>query len=280
VLIVSGATSIWWLALCAVTAINVTAWGVSAGRLGLRRARWPEDIFATRRRMLWLSAAYVLGCGFRSILPMVEVPNMCLHDVWFSRVAITRSVATIAELCFALQWGLLLREAGQAIGSRFATQVSGLLMPVIVLAQLSCWTAVLTANYLPHAIENSLWTLAATLGVAALVTLWPRADSIGRRFLATAIAGGLGYVAFMVAYDVPMYLSRWQADLAAGVETRPLIEGFTASLRRCVVSTDWPAWSADAVWLSLYFTTAVWASIALVHVPPLRNVLPESDGAR
>ena len=34
----------------------------------------------------------------------------------------------------------------------------------------------------------------------------------------SALPGVLGYVAFMVAVDVPMYLERWQTDLASGKE--------------------------------------------------------------
>lgn len=262
---------VWWSILCAVTVINIAGWMVSAWRLGMHRAQLPADAYATRRLLLWLSAAYVLGCGFRSVLPMVELPRICLHDVWISRVAITRSIATVAELCFAAQWALLLREAGAATGSRIASLMSRLLVPIVVIAELFCWSAVLTANYLPHAIENSSWTLAAALGVVAFIALWPRADMAERRFLAAAIACGIGYVAFMVIVDVPMYLSRWQADLAAGREPQRLLEGVHAALQRCVVQHDWAAWRQDAVWMTLYFTAAVWISIALVHAPPLRR---------
>ena len=62
--------------------------------------------------MLLLSAVYVLGCGFRSVLPMVDVPRICLHDTWISRIVVGRSIATVAELAFVAQWALLMREAG------------------------------------------------------------------------------------------------------------------------------------------------------------------------
>jgi len=274
---VSGELLIWWLFLCVVTVFNIVAWCVAAWLLGKRRALWPADIYATRWHLLWLSAAYVLGCGFRSVLPMVEVPNICLHDVWVSRVAITRSIATFAEICFALQWALLLREAGAATGSSFTLLVSRLLLPIIVLAELFCWYAVLTKTYLPHALENAHWTLAAALSVAAFISLWPRVGKSGRHFLAAAIAGGSSYVAFMVIIDVPMYLSRWQADLLTGREARPLLEGLHAVLQQCIVQNDWVAWREDAVWLSLYFTFGVWASIALAHFPALGRALRRPD---
>jgi len=45
----------------------------------------------------------------------------------------------------------------------------------------------------------------------------------------------------------------------------------TGPLRRCIVTRDWAVWRQDVAWLSLYFTVAVWASIALAHAPPLRG---------
>lgn len=267
----SSELTIWWIFLCTVTTLNIVAWSAAAWLLGKRQGQWPTEIYAARWHLLWLSAAYVLGCGFRSVLPMIEVPNICLHDLWLSRVIITRSIATVAEICFVLQWAILLREAGVAAGSRLTFHISRLLIPVIILAELFCWYAVLTTTYLPHALENALWTVAAILTVAAFIALWPRVGNTGRRFLAAAIAGGTSYVAFMVIIDVPMYLSRWQADLMAGREARPMLDGLNAILHGCVVQNDWEAWREDAVWLSLYFTFGVWASIALSHFPALRR---------
>jgi hypothetical protein len=201
---------------------------------------------------------------------MVDVPRTCLHDTWISRIVIGRLVATGAELCFAAQWALLLREAGAAAGGGPAARLARILLPVIVLAELLSWGAVLTANFLLHAAENSLWTLSAVLVVAGFVSVWRRVDERSRRFIAATIAGGAGYVTFMTFVDVPMYLSRWQADLAAGRDSLSLREGLRQVLERCTVTRDWTAWQQDVAWLSLYFTVAVWASIALAHVPPLR----------
>jgi hypothetical protein len=265
---VPDAWLIWWSALCAAAIVNVAAWCWSAWALRYRRRRHPEEVLAVRRRLLLLSAVYVAGCAFRSVFPMVDAPRMCLHDTWISRIAVGRTVATVAELCFVAQWALLLREIGVAGESGFAARVSRTIMPMIVVAELASWLAVLTTNYLLHAIENSLWMLAAALAIVAMIRVWPRLDDQGRRFLAAAIACGLGYVAFMIVVDVPMYLSRWQADLAAGREYLLLAQGLDEVLRRCTVTRDWAAWRQDVPWLTLYFTVAVWISISFAHVPP------------
>jgi len=93
--------------------------------LGRRRTQLPANAYATRRLLLWLAAVYVLGCGFRSALPMIDVPRFCLHDTWASYIVVGRSVATVAELAFAVQWALLLREAG-------ARRAAGAVVPLIV----------------------------------------------------------------------------------------------------------------------------------------------------
>src|SRR5262249_47027727 len=58
--------------------------------------------------MLLLCAAYVFGCAFRSFLPRADVQRICLFDTWLSSVMIGRSVATVAEVCFAAQWAIAL----------------------------------------------------------------------------------------------------------------------------------------------------------------------------
>src|SRR5262245_53610412 len=93
---------IWWLVLCAATAINIASWSYSAARLRRRELDFTADVYATRRTLLVLAGIYVLGCGFRSVFPMVDVPRICLHETGFSRIAVGRSVATVAELAFAI----------------------------------------------------------------------------------------------------------------------------------------------------------------------------------
>jgi len=278
---VSNAWLIWWLLLCGASVLNVAGWLVCARTIARPVAHVSAADRALRSQLLWLSAVYVLGCGFRSFLPMIDIPRLCLHSTWVSRIFIGRSVATIAELCFIAQWALLLHHAATATGDRFAMLVSRALVPLIVAAEVCSWTAVLTTNNLLHAIENSLWTLAAALALTALVPLRSRLDARGRRFVVAASACGAMYLAFMGAHDVPMWLARWRADLAASHAYLPALAGLRTALQRCIVDRHWSAWREDVPWLSLYFTLAVWVSIALAHVPPLRGVFePAHPGAR
>lgn len=243
--------------MCAAAALNVVLWGCSA--FALKENGFSREIYATRRRLLWLAGIYTLGCGFRSVLPMVDVPRLCLHDPWIARIFVGRSVATVAELAFAAQWALLLREAG-------AVRASRCVVPLIAGAEVLSWIAVLTRNELFHALENSVWPLTVVLAVFFLATRWPYEGERGRMTILGAVGCAAAYVAFMAAYVVPMYLERWQP----GEAYLPLSEGMGQLLQRCTVERDWALWWQDAAWLTPYFTVAVWISIALAHVPDLK----------
>ena len=180
---------------------------------------------------------------------------------------IGRSVATVAEIAFAVQWALLLREAG-------ATRASRAVVALIVVAEVLSWLAVLTTNNLFHAAENSLWTLTAALALAFLASRWRLVGDRGKRVIAAVMACGAAYIAFMVTVDVPMYLARWQP----GQEYLSLGEGMREILQRCIVTLDWAKWREDAPWLTLYFTVAVWISIALPQLPPLKGKSPAPSG--
>ena len=129
----------------------------------------------------------------------------------------------------------------------------------------------MTRNFLLHAVENSLWTLAAVLGVLAFGSLRSVVDARAARFIVTVLICGAAYVAFMTLVDVPMYLARWHEALAAGHPTLSLSEGMQEIVARCTVVRDRASWSDDIPWLTLYFSTAVWISLALPHAPLLTS---------
>ena len=259
------ALALWYACLCAFAFGNVLAWVYAARRFALRAGALPLEIAQTRRVVLALSAIYVLGCAFRSALPMLDEPRICLHDTLLSRIAIGRTVATIAELCFVAQWVLLLREAAGT--DRLVNRVSHALLPLGVAAETFSWLAVLTHNNLLHALENSVWTLGAALVLVALVALRGNASDASRKYMfAAGIAATSAYLVFMVAVDVPMYLQRWYSG---GEVSLPLMRGVEEILRRCTPTLVVAAWRDDMAWITLYFSAAVWLSIALVNAPPL-----------
>ena len=262
---------VWWCFLGAVSVLNLGAWAWSAWVLERRRAALGPQAHAARRLQLLLSAVYVGGCAFRSVFPLHDVPRICLVDSWLSTVIVGRTVATVAELCFAAQWALLMAELAHAAGSTVGRLASRALVPMIAVAEACAWYSVLTTSNLGHVVEASIWTASAAMMVAGMLAAWQRCNATLRRVLVLGCAAGLAYVAFMVLFDVPMYRARWLADEAAGRTYLSLAQGLIDSTRNCVVSHRWQDWHTEVVWMSAYFSAAVWLSIALIHTPVLAN---------
>ena len=145
---------------------------------------------------------------------------------------------------------------------------------MIVVAQCCSWYGVLTTNTLAHAIENSIWAVAFLLVGVGLCWLLPEYGGLVRLSLVVAIVGIAAYLAFLITIDVPMYLNRWQEGLADGRKALSPLEGLRDASTRWVVTHDFAQWKDEIAWMSLYFTAAVWASLALCLVYALGDHLP------
>ena len=266
----SGVIS-WWVILCVVGALNVVAWALSAVRLRRKQVRLSGECYIARRRQLVLSAVYVFGCAFRSVLPVYDVPRLTLFNTWLSSVVVGRTVATIAEVCFVAQWALMLRETARVSGSVVARRVSMAIVPLILVAECCSWYSVLTTSNLGHVIEETIWGVSAAMVVASMVVARPHCISIPRPVFVIWCTAGLAYVAYMFLVDVPMYWSRWLADEAVGRHYLSLAQGFLDVSERRVVSHSWNDWKSEVAWMSLYFSVAVWMSISFIHAPEQRG---------
>jgi len=110
----SNPVALWWSFLVTVSALNIA---LLVGLRAVYRANpfgAANAIFAGEPLAL-LSAVYVFGCAFRSLLPRADVERICLFNTWLSNVLIGRSVATLAELCFAVQWVIIANSAASRI---------------------------------------------------------------------------------------------------------------------------------------------------------------------
>ena len=262
----------WWAFLCAVAVINIMAWLHAAATLRRRQAGPYAGAFTASRLQLVLSGVYVAGCAFRSFLPVYDVPRLCLVDSWLSSVLVGRSVATLAEVCFAAQWALLLYESARATGSEAVRRVSLAIVPLIVIAEVFSWYAVLTTWNLGHVVENSLWGFSAVLVVAGMMAIASRRAASRLPMLTAWCIGGVIYVAFMFLVDVPMYWSRWLADEANGRDYLTIAQGVLDASRCRLVSFSWQDWKSEVTWMSLYFSVGVWVSISLIHAAAPRAV--------
>ena len=224
--------------------------------------------------MLLLCAGYVFGCAFRSVLPRADVQRICLFDTWLSSVVVGRSVATVAELCFAAQWVVILHQLGTMTGTDMVLAAAWIILPLIVIAECCSWYAVLTTNYPGNAIENSIWAVAFFFAAIGLCRLLPEFDGLARVILVIAIAGIVAYLAFLMTVDVPMYFNRWRTGGADGNRQLSPREGLRDVSTRWVVTHDLAEWKDEIAWMSLYFSLAVWASLALCVFYALGDQLP------
>ena len=252
----------WWSLLTLVSGLNIAVWFVLYRQLheqptgGLGGTSGIES-------MLLLCAAYVFGCAFRSLLPRADVQRICLFDTWLSSVAVGRSVATVAEVAFAAQWALILHQQGMATGAETTLNAAWVIVPLILIAEGFSWYAVLTTNYLGNAIENSIWAVAFFIVGIGLCRLLPEFDGSVRVVLVIAIIGIAGYLAFLMTVDVPMYLNRWRTEVGAGSRLLKPLDGLRDVSTRWIVTHDLAEWKDEIPWMSLYFSIAVWASLAL-----------------
>ncbi len=121
-------------------------------------------------------------------------------------------------------------------GSDAAVTVAWAVVPLIAVAQCCSWYGVLTTNYLANAIENSIWAVAFLAVGVALCGLLPEFGGLVRLTLIVTIAGIAAYLVFLIAVDVPMYLTRWQYGLADGGKGLGPLEGLRDACTRWVVT--------------------------------------------
>lgn len=254
---------IWWALLAVVATANLVIWGFAAARV--RRT-------GIGGVQLLLSGFYVFGCAFRSFLPVYDIPRMCLVDFGASSVLVGRTVATLAETAFAAQWAVFLHAAARAAGSEAVRRTALALVPLIVIAEICSWYAVLTTVNLGHVFENSLWGMSAALIVACLFALSPQWPAGRRAVLHLWLSFGVLYVAYMFMADVPMYWSRWVASEAEGGGYLSLAQGVIDASQCRQQSFRWEDWRSEVTWMTLYFSVGVWVSLSLVFMADTRGI--------
>src|SRR5215467_13346946 len=246
----------WWGLLTLVSGVNIAVWfwlyryvqEPSASSLGSA---------SNVELMLLFSAAYVFGCAFRSFLPRADVQRICLFDTWLSSVTLGRSVATIAEVCFAAQWAMVLYRLGTMTGADTTLSAAWVIVPLILIAECFSWHAVLTRKFLFNAIENSIWGVSFFVVAIGLCRLLPEFEGPVAVVLVIAIIGIAGYLLFLATVDVPMYLTRWRAETTDSSRQLSPLAGLRDASVRWVVTHDIAEWRGEIAWMSLYFSAAV-----------------------
>ncbi|HEY7218416.1 MAG TPA: hypothetical protein VH985_08475 [Candidatus Binatia bacterium] len=249
----------WWQLFCAVSVGNIVLWSLAAQGL-----LWESDGY--RSKQLVLSGLFVAACAFRSILPRVDLERMCLWDSPLSSVIVGRTVATVAELCFAWQCALLLFKLSALTGSSVIGTIGLTVLPIIVVAELACWFAVATLNHIGHAVEELLWSIMVGLIAVALVIYGRHTAGTLPMWVPIGLIACAGTAVLILAVDVPLYIARWRIGKRAGLRYLRVIEGLKDAVARRRVTQAREHWREEVLWMSLYFSVAVWVSLAIIFV--------------
>jgi len=255
----------WWRALCALAGLNVCLWlavwyagpGSGSGSDSSFYAGW----------QLTLSGVYVMVCAYRSVLPRVDLERLVVVDSFWSSIILGRAAATVAEICFGVQLGLLVHQLG-AMAELPMVQHAAWGIPVFMtLAQAFCWHSVLTLNHITQAVESLLWAAGFSFTAALLAVVAGYSIGWVHALAVFGLVCSLVFVTYVLAVDAPMYLRRHREGKARGQAYLSLAQGTRDALYRRVPSRHWSAWKDDAMWLTPYFSVGAWASIAMVWAP-------------
>ena len=227
----------------------------------------PEE-WQYRKRQLLLATIFVLVVAFRSIVPRADVQRFAFFDSWIASVFVGRSLATIAEIAFIIQWVLLLRAfMRKTVNHTFVQATSLSLVPIIGVAEMWSWHSVITTSYFGNIVEESLWLVAGALLVVAIDAFRPRLTGLNKAFVIATTLLGLIYVSFMATVDVPMYIERWREDQVIEKQYWTYQDGVVDAFSNRIVTYDWHHWKDEMSWMSLYFTFGAWASIGMIFIP-------------
>ncbi len=246
----------WWTGLRTVSVANLALWCTTAAwvPLTLPQTRW----------QLGLAGVYTLVCGFRSFFPRVDLERTVLIDHPLSNIVLGRSAATIAEMAFTLQIALWFGDLGAQAGQVWVPTLAWSWVPLIAVAQTTCWLGVLTRNDLWHGAEESLWGVFMAGIVGAAVFVFPATRGLDAGALTVAALGALAGAFVMLALDVPMYIRRHRVAMEQGARFLGVRQGFLDAWRERRPTDAWDVWRHEVHWMTPYFSVCVWASIAMV----------------
>lgn len=257
----TGANALtWWRALSVLGAINICLW----------LAIWyfgPASTGPYYAIQVVLSGIYVFVCAYRSVFPRVDLERLVVVDSRLSSIFLGRSAATVAEICFGIQLGLLVHQLGGYAGLPWVQQAAWVITTCTVVAQVFCWHSVLTLNHITQAVESFLWAAAFSWLAALLAIIAMDTSGIIHAFAIAGVVGSGAFVTYCLLVDIPLYLRRFRRGRATGQRYLSLGQGARDAWHRREKSHNWDHWRDDALWLTPYFSVGAWFSMGIVLLP-------------
>ena len=186
-------------------------------------------------------------------------------------------MATIAELSFALLCVIItsvyitdINNLTKNSNLFFLQNINSILFPLIVIAQIFCWIGVISKDVIWNAHEESLWAMFGLSKVFIYLYLYIYLNNYSNltnkymflmKLLPLFIIINLGYSLYMLIYDVPMYINKSRNN------KNKILNFFDGikDLSKCKnVTFSFKKWEPEIIWMSGYFSFAVWYSFILL----------------
>jgi len=91
-------------------------------------------------------------------------------------------------------------------GSSVIDAIGLAVLPIIVVAELACWFAVATLNYMGHAVEELLWSIMIGLVAAGLVLYWRHTAGATPILVLIGLTACAGAALLILTVDIPSML--------------------------------------------------------------------------
>lgn len=249
----------WWRALSVLGLSNICLW------LLIWRFGSSSDPYCALQ--LALSGVYVFVCAYRSIFPRVDLERLVVVDSTLSNIFLGRTAATIAEICFGIQLGLLVHQLGGYAGLPWVQHAAWLITICTVVAQAFCWHSILTLNHITQAVESFLWAAGFSWMAALLTIIAMYSSGVVNLLAVVGAAGSAAFVLYAFFVDIPLYVRRFRSGKAEGQRYLSISAGLQDAWGRREQSHSWDRWRDDALWLTPYFSVGAWFSMALIFLP-------------
>lgn len=259
---------VWWTGMVAVSVFNI----------GWMLHRWskiePKDSYG--KWMKYLAVPWVLECAWRSVFPSLYLQRFVFWDTMLNSIIVDRCWACVGELAWTFQVAYALRHVDKEVtGGKCWIQMSGWAAFVIyIAAECTSYYNTATTNEFFCAVEVLLDGLAFLVMAPAALYLWCKipgstCGKSAKTYCAIMVPLCIIYPLYNILVDAPMYLKRYHADQAAHKQYFGFLEGLEDAAVTRHVTHQLGHWSADMLWMTLYFSAGVWSGIALMKPPRL-----------
>jgi hypothetical protein len=193
---------------------------------------------------------------------------------WFSRIR-SRRLTRICVATWSLfddlqleesQCALLLFKLSHSADASIVRTIGLTVLPIIIVAELACWFAVITLNHIGHAIEELLWSIMVALVAAGFVIYSQHAGGGLPLWVVIGLIACAGTTALIMFVDIPLYIARWRTGKRAGLRYLRIRDGLKDAFLRRQVTHAVEDWRNEVLWMSLYFSAGVWVSLGIVFV--------------